>query len=137
MGDFKSDLLGAVGSRGNGDIADAIGMPDQQDYEALLKIINKFQSERFWDEDNQCYVTGGYLTEYALKQARMHYQNGIHAHKKHSLVNEASGMRYGLELNGILMTRIERVFPSMFRSKKHLRWFTRKFPGLTVSGKSL
>ena len=129
MGDFESELLGAVGNKGRGDIADAIGMPDQQDYDNLVRIINHYKRLR-----------PGFLEQH-IATVRREFTNGKYGNnfvrKGHAEVNKDSGMRFAVDIPEDLGRAIERIFPSMFRSKKHLRWFTRKFPELTVSGRPL
>lgn len=129
MGDFQDELLTEVGSKGKGDIADAIGMPDQQDYEVLVQIIEKYRR------------THPGMLEQHIAQVRSEFNSGryggILRTKGHAEVNKESHARFAIDIPADLGHAIERVFPSMFRSKKHLRWFTRKFPGLTVSGKPL
>lgn len=129
MGDFQDELLGAVAKRGKGDIADAIGMPDQQDYEVLVRILKQYERRR-----------PGFLAAH-IAAVRREFESGKYGSNfrrtGHSEVNKDSGMRFAIDIPADLGQAIEKVFPSMFRSKKHLRWFTRKFPELTVSGKPL
>jgi hypothetical protein len=126
MGDFKLDLLGAVTNRGKADIAEAIGMPDEQDYEVLLKIIQKFEAKH----------PG--LIKATLEAGRQDYYGGAHRGKGiwtgRTTVNKDSNMTYVFELPANLYYAIERIFPSMFRSKKHFAWFKKNFYKLTVGG---
>lgn len=139
MAEFKDELLKSVAGRGKGDIADAIGMPDQADYENLARIIAIYKKKRFpvVVAGKTVHVTGAVMIQHSLAQARHQYYLGIHGKNKHSLVNKDSGTRYALELPADLYYAIEAMFPSMFRSKKHLRWFCKKFPGLTIAGEAL
>jgi hypothetical protein len=129
MGDFRSELLGELSSHRKGDVADAIGMPDQQDYETLLGIIAAYERKN-----------PGYLA-WHVSAARAAFIEGTYgkniAWKGQAEVNKDSRMRLALDIPEGLGQAIEKVFPSMFRSKKHLRWFCQKFPGLTISGKAL
>ncbi len=129
MGNFQSDLVDAMNNRGKGDVADAVGMPDQQDYEVIVRIIKRYNQLR-----------PGLLDKH-MELVRAEFRSGRYGKnilwKGHAEVNEASHMRYALELPEDLGRAIERFFPTMFHSKKHLRWFTKKFPELTVSGKPL
>lgn len=124
MGDFKSDLITEVRNGGKGDIADAIGMPDQQDYEVLLKIIQKFE------------VRYPGLLKASLESGRRDYEAGVHRRKQiftgKTTVNESSNMVYVFELPAQLYLAIEKIFPSMFRSKKHFNWFKKNFYKLTI-----
>lgn len=111
------------------DIADAIGMPDQTDYDNLSKIIRKFERQN----------PG--LIAYTLQEARRQFEAGKHGHrlsfgKQDAIISEDSNMVYAFELPTELYKRIEKVFPSMFRSKKHLKWFKQNFPKLTIAKKA-
>lgn len=125
MPDFSEELKNTVSNRSKGDIADAIGMPDEQDYQNLLTIIKTFERKN-----------PGVL-KYTVEESRKDFAAGRYGNAKHSLVNKDSGQRLALEIPEGLYFAIQEIFPSMFRSKKHLRWFTRKFPGLTISGTAL
>jgi len=129
MGNFKDELLREVDNKGKGDIADAIGLPDQQDYETLVKIFNQYEKKR-----------PGFLKQH-IATARSEFASGTYggnlAFKGEAVVNKDSHMRLALDIPEDLGMAIEKVFPSMFRSKKHLRWFCQKFPQLTISGKAL
>ena len=129
MGDFESELLGEVNNRGKADIADAIGMPDQSDYENLSRIIAHYRKLR-----------PGFLEQH-MAAVRREFNSGRYGTnlrtRGQAEVNKDSRMRFAVDIPQDLGRAIERIFPSMFRSKKHLRWFTRKFPGLTISGKPL
>lgn len=126
MVDFRKDLIEAVDNRGKGDVADAIGMPDEQDYEVLMKIINKFERNH----------PG--LIQATLKAGRRDFETGIYRKnvtwKGKALVNSGSNTTYVFELPADLVHAIEKVFPSMFRSKKHFRWFKKRFSRLTITG---
>lgn len=129
MGKFQNDLLEAIGKQGKGDIADAIGMPDQQDYEVLVRIIQTYNKR--WP---------GFLDAH-MKIVRQEFISGRYGtnflRTGQAEVNKASHGRFAVDIPANLGYAIEMIFPSMFKSKKHLRWFTRKFPELSVSGKSL
>lgn len=129
MGGFQNQLLNELNNRGKGDIANAIGMPDEQDYETLLKIIKRYERKH-----------PGYL-QYHVETIRKFFNEGKYGgnvrFRGQAEVNKYSRMRHAVDLPMDLGMAIEKVFPSMFRSKKHLRWFCQKFPGLSVSGKPL
>lgn len=123
MSDFTSDFMGAINNR-KGDVADAIGMPDEKDYEVLMKIFNKFERKN----------PG--LIQATLAAGRKDFELGIHRKNKtwtnEATVNRASNMVYHFELPLGLYQAIEQVFPSMFRSKKHFAWFKKNFYKLTI-----
>jgi len=127
MDPWRKQLTDAVANR-KGDVADAIGMPDEQDYEVLLRIIQQYDKKH-----------PGYLLA-ARDAARRDYQSGAHRRKQvfdsgnRALISKDTNMTYALELPAELVTSIERVFPSMFRSKKHFAWFKKNFSALTIAG---
>lgn len=122
----RAQHIQALVDNRKGDIADAIGMPDEQDYEVLADIIRKYERRN----------PG--LIQATLKAGRHDYEQGIHSSSKlwkgDTIVNEDSNMRYVFELPEGLVQAIEAVFPSMFRSKKHFGWFKKQFPKLTIKG---
>jgi len=124
MSDFAKDFMNVVDNRKGSDIADSVGMPDEKDYETLLKIIQKFERKN----------PG--LIKYCLEQGRKDYDLGVHSKKKiwtgKTTVNKDSNMNYIFELPAGLYDAIEAVFPSMFRSKKHFAWFKKNFTRLTI-----
>jgi hypothetical protein len=129
MAEYKDDLLNSVRTSGKADVADAIGMPDEKDLETLSRIIKRFERTH-----------PGWIA-YHLQTGRRDYELGIHHRKQtwdasgRALISKDSNMAYVFELPGELHSAIEKVFPSMFRSKKHLAWFKRNFIKLTVAGK--
>lgn len=135
MGDFNEDLLNAVDKR-HGDVADVVGMPDDKDYTRLLKIINKFRDERFFDPETEESVTGEQLIKHSLEQGRRDYETGTYRKYKmyagKNLVNKDSNTVYVAELPEELFMRIEKTFPTMFKSKKHLSWFKKNFSKLML-----
>jgi hypothetical protein len=120
---FEKDLVGAVINR-KGDVADAVGMPDEKDYEMLLGIFKRYERQY-----------PGHI-QFILKQGRREFEEGKYAKnlvwKGKAEVNQFNNMTYVFELPPILFKRIEDVFPSIFRSKKHLGWFKRNFVKLTI-----
>jgi len=127
MDPWRRQLTDAVNNR-KGDVADAIGMPDEQDYEVLLKIIQRYDKTH-----------PGFLSA-ARNAGRRDYEAGVH-HKKRTfdkqsraVISKDTNMTYAMELPADLVTAIERVFPSLFRSKKHFQWFKKNFSSLTITG---
>lgn len=125
--DFQNKFLKTVVDEGR-DIADAVGMPDQTDYETLLKIIQKFERRH----------PG--LINYCIQMGRRDYELGAHKKKQifdrsgRAVISKDSNMAYVFELPGDLVSAIEKVFPTMFRSKKHFQWFKKNFNKLTITG---
>lgn len=126
MGNFQSDFRDAINSRKGSDVADAVGMPDEQDYAVLMRIFQKFEARN----------PG--LIQATLKAGRRDYKAGVHSRKqifdKHerAVVSKDSNMTYVFELPANLYFAIEAVFPSMFKSKKHFAWFKKNFYKLTI-----
>lgn len=122
----EKQLQKAIDNRGKGDIADAIGMPDEKDYQELLKIFQRFEKR----------YPG--LIRYGQREGRRDFDTGIHRRnltfKGKALVNKESEMEYVFELPALLKQEIETTFPSLFRSRKHFNWFKRNFHKLTISG---
>lgn len=125
MAEFKEDLLSSVGKE-KGDIADAVGMPDDQDLETLTRIVKRFEK------------THPGLIKASLLAGRRDYELGIHRGKRtwtgKSTVSRDSNMVYAMELPTGLQMAIEKVFPTMFRSKRHFQWFKKHFMQLTIDG---
>lgn len=125
---FREEILSSVQNR-KGDVADAIGMPDDEDYRNLVRIIQRYNR------------THPGVLDYTIKTARDEFQQGIYANRLvwqgDAVVGKQNNIVYAFELPVELGRAIEEVFPSMFRSKKHLRWFRKNFPRLTISGKEL
>lgn len=125
--DFQKQFLDATSEEGR-DIADAVGMPDNVDYEVLLKIIQKFERRH----------PG--LINYCIQMGRRDYELGVHKKKQifdksgKAVISKDSNMHYVFELPGDLVSAIEKVFPTMFRSPKHFRWFKKNFSKLTITG---
>lgn len=123
---FRGELLDSVAKR-KGDIADAIGMPDQKDYETLLRIIQRY---------NQ---THSGVLQHTINEARREFQAGVYGKRllwdNNAITSKESNMIYAFELPVELYQAIEQVFPSMFKSKKHLTWFKKNFVKLTIAGK--
>lgn len=122
---FREDLLGAVHNR-KGDIADAIGMPDEKDYEVLLRIIQRYEK------------THPGVLRHTVETARAEFKQGVYGKRLlwegEAVVSKKGNFTYDFELPEDLYHAIEQVFPSMFKSKKHFRWFKKNFVKLTIAG---
>lgn len=126
---FREELLGAVDNRNKGDIADVIGMPDEKDLETLTRIIRHYEK------------THPGVLAHTVKTARDEFRAGTYgnrlAFEGDAVVSKQMNAVYAFELPADLGHAIEQVFPSMFKSTKHLRWFRKNFPQLTISGKKI
>lgn len=110
--------------------SDAVGMPDEQDKEFLRKLILKFDKKY-----------PGFIKT-ARDEARKELEASSTAmdNKLEYGVVEAAGMSSArrslvFELPEELMANIEKVFPSMFRDRKHFAWFATNFKELLVPDK--
>lgn len=125
MEDFQKDLLSSVQTE-KGDIADAIGMPDEQDLQVLTRIVKRFEA------------THPGLIKASLQAGRRDYELGVHRGKKtwtgKATISNKSNMVYAMELPAGLQMAIEKIFPTMFRSKRHFAWFKKHFQQLTIDG---
>lgn len=126
--EFREEVLNSVQNRGKGDVADAIGMPDEKDYETLLRIIQRYERTH-----------PGELS-FVVKTARDEFKAGIYGKRLTwdggAIISKEMNVHYRFELPVGLGRVIEEVFPSMFRSKKHLHWFIKNFPALTITGEN-
>lgn len=122
---FREELLSAVDNR-KGDIADAIGMPDEKDYEVLLRIIQRYER------------THPGVLAHTVNTAREEFRAGRYGKRlvfdNKALVSKQGNITYDFELPEDLYRAIEQVFPSMFKSKKHFQWFKKNFHRLTIAG---
>lgn len=123
---FREDLLHTVNTRGGQDVADAIGMPDDKDYETLVRIIQRYEKK-----------FPGRL-RHTITEARNEFKAGTYgsslmSSEGQAVISRDSNMTYDFELPEDLYRAIEQVFPSMFVSKKHFRWFKKHFRQLTIS----
>lgn len=124
--DLAKNLL--TSAREEADIADAIGMPTEEDYNILASIFSAYERRR-----------PGEIRRH-LNQGRRDYEAGIHHMKKvfsstgEAVVSTDTNLVYEFELPADLVMVIERAFPTMFRSRKHFNWFKKNFKKLTISG---
>lgn len=125
MENFQKDLLSSV-RKETGDIANAVGMPDDHDLQVLTRIVKRFEK------------THPGLIKASLQAGRRDYELGVHRGKKtwtgKSTISKDSNMVYAMELPAALQMAIEKVFPTMFRSKLHFAWFKKNFKRLTIDG---
>lgn len=121
------DFLHAT--RESGDVADAVGTPDEKDYEMLAHIISTYEKRR----------PG--MIQATLKQGRRDYEAGVHHMKSvfskngDAVISEDTNLIYQMELPADLVQIIETEFPTLFRSKKHFAWFKEKFPVLLIKAR--
>lgn len=106
------------------DLADAVGMPDDEDYKYIKTLVEAFDRSH----------------PGVLPSLRNHAREESMAGKNdYGVVTKSSqnlqGYRYMLELPEPLLMKIEKYIPTMFSNKKHFAWFKQKFPGLLIPRK--
>ena len=84
---FREDLLSAVHNR-KGDVADAIGMPDEYDLEVLTRIIKRYDQ------------THPGIINWTVSTAREEFNNGIYgkrlAWEGEAIVGKELNVKYAL-----------------------------------------
>lgn len=108
-------------------LGDAVGMPDDTDKENIRKIILKYEKKNPGE------------IKRILDFAKVH---SLAAQNQYGLISEqskkgisSSGIRYLLELPPKLHEQIEEYIPTIFRDKKHFRWFCKNFKELLIPEK--
>lgn len=106
------------------DLADAVGMPDDEDYKYIKTLIEAYDRAHPGELPS--------LRDYAR-------QNSMAGKNDYGIVQQTAqapaGYRYMLELPEILLIKIEKYIPTMFSNKRHFAWFKKKFPGLLIPRK--
>lgn len=102
------------------DLADAVGMPDETDKTNIRRIILNYERKH-----------PGIILD-CLTKAR---KESKASENKFGIVNKGSDMRYVMELPMELHEKIEAYIPTIFREKKHFRWFVKNFPELRIPEK--
>lgn len=126
--DFLTDLKNA-GVRSTQDVkslADVVGMPDAQDKEWIRKIILKYEKKH-----------PGHIQK-SVEDARKEMaemSSAFHDVLEYGIVDKATNRKRVLELPEELGAMIEASYPTLFRDKKHLRWFLKEFPELRLPRK--
>ncbi len=108
------------------DIADVLDAPTVQDRDRIKRIILDYEKKN-----------PGQIM-YTVMQAKQDQRDNSTVSldmTKHGLVNKQAGRRHLLELPEPLVTRIQRSYPTMFSSRKHLAWFIKQFPQLLLPEK--
>ena len=111
------------------DLADAVGMPDDEDYKYILNLIEAYNRSHpgeiagLRDMAREASVAGN--NDWGLVKA-----NGLGKYG-----GDLSGHRYMLELPAPLHAKIEKYIPTIFSNKKHFLWFKKSFPYLLIPKK--
>lgn len=103
-------------------MSDVVGMPDAKDEENIMKLIAMYDA-----------VRPGMLNA-VRNEARRQFEVGKYGTTRNdeAVVNKDSSMTYDFELPSDFVHLIEKYYPTMFRDRRHFRWFKRKLPGLMV-----
>lgn len=104
-------------TRSNKSLADAIGLPDEEDRKRIMDRILKYEHEHPGE----------------IIAIRDHARQLSKATKnKHGVVNEESRRRYLFELPEELGHWMGQAYPLMFREPSHTRWFAKNFKELLI-----
>lgn len=104
-------------------LGDAVGMPDAQDRYFIRKLLLRYERSH----------PG--VIKYTIDSAKADQQNnsgGVKDITEFGLVDKHSDRRHIFELPESLVTEIEKYYPTMFREKKHFRWFVKNFKELML-----
>jgi hypothetical protein len=104
-------------------LADAVGMPDDQDKARIRQILMTFDKKH----PGQIFHT--------VQKAREDFRAQGGDVAKYGLVNKQASGRTLFELPEALVGEIETEYPTMFREKKHFHWFVRHFKELLIPEK--
>lgn len=99
------------------DLGDAVGMPDNEDFEWISARIRDFE-ERY----------PGELKRIQAETIRQRQEN---KNNDFNIVSKESARRQVMSLPYELYIPFKKAYPTIFgkhRSKKHVAWFLRKFP---------
>jgi hypothetical protein len=131
--DFSKEFITEARNQGGfKSLVGAVGMPDEEDWRNIVRIINlvrrKSKEELGFDIVVDC-----------ISRARGEHAEAGNKYGRKSeeflLVNKDSNMRHVFELPEALTHAIEQVYPLMFTDKKHFAWFAKNFASLRVSEK--
>lgn len=127
---FAKDFIAEAKKNGGfKSIGAAVGMPDNEDWDNIIKIIKVYRAEsvkRFgFDILADCINS-------ARKEAAQYGGKYENKAKGFNLVNKDSNMRYHFELPETFVHVIERAYPTMFTSREHYAWFCKHFKELMI-----
>lgn len=131
--DYAKDIISEANKAGHfKNVGDVIELPDKEDWNNIVRIINKFRKEsvKVYGKDILIECIADAKKEHAVagnKYARFSAE--------YQLVNKDSNMRHIFELPEGLIRAIEKVYPVMFNNKRHFAWFARNFKELRIAEK--
>jgi hypothetical protein len=105
-------------------LGDAVGMPDETDKQNIQKIILRYEKKNPGEIKQ--------IIDYARKHSKaMENEFGLITEQNAKGISSTS-VRYLLELPPKLHEQIEAYIPTIFRDKKHFRWFCKNFKNLLL-----
>jgi hypothetical protein len=126
--DFASEFTKEAKDRGGfKTLAGAVGMPDKDDWETIVKLINIFRKDSVKRYGKDILVE-------CISNAKKEHIASAHD-SGFMLVNKDSSMRHIFELPESFIHVIEKSYPLMFQDKKHFAWFSRNFKELRLPEK--
>ncbi len=106
-------------------LGDALGMPTEEDKEFLRKLLVEYERQR-----------PGEIMAYIEAGKRDLAANGAwNGRQEFGVTGKQAHMRQIFNFPPTLAALIERYFPTMFRDKKHFRWFVKNFKWLMLPEK--
>jgi hypothetical protein len=114
---FKQEAAKHTNLKG---VADAVGLPDQQDKERIQRYLARYDKAHPGE------------IQFHISMAREHFRAAGGAKQKYGLVNKAASGRTLFELPNEVGQWLEAAYPLMFRSKEHTAWFAKNFPELLI-----
>lgn len=122
--EFAKEFLGEFNdpSKSRKSLGQAIGLPDKEDEEFLLRLIQRYEAQN-----------PGWLA-YMRNEARKQFEAGRHGSIRNegAIVNKQTNMTYDFELPPTFYHLVEKHYPLMFRNVEHYHWFKRTFAALMV-----
>ena len=106
---------------------DDMPLPDQKDWENIVRLINKYRRESVQQYGFDILID-------CISNAKKEHAMAGHG-SDFLVVNKDSNMRHIFEFPESFVIAIQRVYPVMFTSKKHFAWFCRNFGELMLSEK--
>lgn len=127
--EFRSE---AVKNGGLRTLGDAVGLPDKEDWNNIVRIINLYRKESIkkYGKDILVESIADARKEHGLAGNRYSQYS-----EKYQLVNKDSNMRHVFELPESFIHAIEKAYPLMFQEKTHFAWFAKNFKELRISEK--
>lgn len=104
------------------DLADAVGMPDEEDKKSIELIISRFERRN----------PGVIQFHRDAAKEHMGVEHNRFAEMSKVTGEKNSARRYMMELPPELHMKLEQYIPTLFSSKKHFAWFCKNFKSLLI-----